>query len=72
MYLFLVNLLGLGLGPTIIALFTDYIFGDEAKLNYSIATVTVVFTLIAAVILLSGLQAYRSEHRLVNPDTPST
>jgi len=72
MYLFLVNLLGLGLGPTVIALLTDYIFGDEALLKYSLATAIVVFNLIAAAILLSGLQAYRSEHRLVNPDPSLT
>jgi len=69
MYLFLVNLLGLGLGPTVIALSTDYLYGDESLLKYSIATVTVVITLIAAVVLLSGLHAYRAEHLLANPDT---
>lgn len=69
MYLFLVNLLGLGLGPTVVALTTDYVYGDESLLKYSIATVTVVITLIAAVVLLSGLQAYRAEHQIANPET---
>lgn len=32
------NLLGLGVGPTFTAFLTDYVFQDEAKLGYSLAT----------------------------------
>ncbi|PLW70271.1 spinster family MFS transporter [Pseudohalioglobus lutimaris] len=40
-YLFLLNILGLGTGPTIVALLTDYAFGDPAALRYSLAIVGV-------------------------------
>jgi MFS family permease len=32
-----VNLIGAGLGPTLVALFTDHVFADEAMLPYSLA-----------------------------------
>ena len=37
--IFLVSLLGLGLGPTAIAAFTDYVLKDENQLLYSLAIV---------------------------------
>jgi MFS family permease len=37
MYLFLFNLIGFSLGPLTIALFTDFVFGDENMLRYSLA-----------------------------------
>jgi MFS family permease len=38
-YLFAVNLIGMGLGPTGVALITDYVFRDESMLRYSILIV---------------------------------
>lgn len=38
-YLFLINIFGLGLGPLLVALLTDFVFRDEADLRYSIAIV---------------------------------
>tara|TARA_B100001939_G_scaffold188992_1_gene162734 strand:- start:7345 stop:8727 length:1383 start_codon:yes stop_codon:yes gene_type:complete len=38
-YLFTVNLIGIGLGPTLIALITDYYFADPLDLRYSMALV---------------------------------
>jgi MFS family permease len=35
-FLFILNLIGIGLGPTIVALFTDYLFGDENMIRYSL------------------------------------
>ena len=40
LYLFIVNLIGLGLGPTLVALSTDYIFGSPADVGYSLLFVT--------------------------------
>ncbi len=40
-YLFILNIVGLGTGPTIVALITDYAFGDPADLRYSMAIVGV-------------------------------
>lgn len=40
-YLFILNIVGLGTGPTIVALLTDYAFGDPSDLRYSLAIVGV-------------------------------
>lgn len=40
LYLFIVNLIGLGLGPTLVALSTDYIFGLPEDVGYSLLFVT--------------------------------
>ena len=40
-YLFILNIFGLGTGPTIVALLTDYVFGDPSALRYSMAIVGV-------------------------------
>lgn len=37
LFLGLFNLIGLGVGPTFTAILTDYVFGSEAKLGYSLA-----------------------------------
>jgi len=38
-YLFAVNMIGMGIGPTGVAFFTDYVFRDESMLRYSILIV---------------------------------
>lgn len=40
LYLFIVNLIGLGLGPTLVALSTDFIFGQPEDVGYSLMLVT--------------------------------
>lgn len=59
LYLFVINLIGLGLGPTAVAATTDYVFRDDRAVNYSLAIVTVVANLLAAAILWWSLPAYR-------------
>jgi uncharacterized protein YqgC (DUF456 family) len=60
LYLFFNNLLGIGLGPMVVALVTDYVFADEKMLSASIAWVTSVMGLLAALVLYWGLRPYRS------------
>jgi MFS family permease len=43
LYLFTIGVIGGGLGPLSVALFTDYAFHDETMLRYSMAVVTVIF-----------------------------
>ena len=38
-YLFVVSLAGVGLGPTAVAVFTDYVFGDAALVAKSLSIV---------------------------------
>ena len=58
MYFFVVNILGLTIGPTGIALFTDYVFQDDTMLRYSVASVSVLAGLFAAGFLFYNLRHY--------------
>ena len=40
LYLFFVSIVGAGLGPTAVALLTDYVLRDEAQLRYAMAIVS--------------------------------
>lgn len=54
-----ITLIALGLGPTSVALCTDYIFRDDRAVGLSIATVCVIAQLLAAACLGAGLKPYR-------------
>lgn len=58
LYFFVVNLIGLGFGPMLIALLTDNLFADDAMLRYSIATVVAVALPVAAIILTWGFKGF--------------
>jgi MFS family permease len=67
LYLFVVNLLGLGVGPTAVALVTDYVFHDGQSLRYSLLIVMTGGEVIALGLLWLGLKPYReSVERLRN------
>jgi MFS family permease len=59
LYLFAVNLLGLGLGPSAVAWCTDYLFRDEMMVRYSIVIVGVGAHVIAVFAFWLGLKPYR-------------
>jgi MFS family permease len=59
LYLFATNLIGLGIGPTIVAVITDYGFGDPAALRYSLAIFSALIASLAIITLLWGIAAYR-------------
>ena len=59
-YLFTVNLIGIGFGPTLVALLTDYWFGDPAALRYSMVAVSGAAALVAAFSLWWGLPHFRA------------
>ncbi|MCC5867039.1 MAG: MFS transporter [Gammaproteobacteria bacterium] len=59
LYLLVISLAGLFLGPTSVAMLTDYVFRDEALLRYSLLLVTVVVGSVGLVILLLGRTNYR-------------
>ncbi|HMM14346.1 MAG TPA: MFS transporter [Parvibaculum sp.] len=54
----IVNFIGLGLGPTSIALVTDFVFKDEMMLRYSLAAVPPVILLIGAAFGFYSLKPY--------------
>jgi MFS family permease len=58
-FLFILNLIGIGLGPTSVALFTDYIFKDENAIRYSMVLLYLIGGGGAVLFTLIGLKHYR-------------
>jgi MFS family permease len=58
-YLCLVNLIGLGMGPTLVALATDHVFADDRAVGKSLALVSTLCAPLAAVLLAWGLPHFR-------------
>jgi MFS family permease len=58
-YLFVINFIGLGIGPSAVAIFTDYVFRGDESVRYSLLIVATAAHLIAAVLLWIGLKPYR-------------
>ena len=58
-YLFMVNLIGLGVGPTAVALVTDYGFANDLALKWSLLIVGGLASLAAIALLGAGLKPYR-------------
>jgi sugar phosphate permease len=58
-YLFIVNAIGLGIGPSAVAIVNDYLFHDEAALRWSMALVVTFGALCAAGLLAAGMKPYR-------------
>ena len=53
------TLIGLGLGPSLVGVITDRVFGDDAAVRYSLLIVTVVGLAATATLLAAGLAPYR-------------
>ena len=58
-YLCCLNLVGLGAGPTIVALLTDFLFGRDAAVGGSIAIMNAIAAPLAALVLWWGLPHFR-------------
>ncbi len=57
-YLFAINIIGLGLGPTAIAYLTEHVFMDLQMLRYSLFCVGLSAHLLAALVLFLSLKPY--------------
>jgi MFS family permease len=60
-YLFVVNALGLGVGPTLVPLVNEYLFHDPAKIRYSLIIVVFCSAATAIVLLLKVRPIYRQK-----------
>jgi MFS family permease len=58
LYLFVFSVIGGGLGPTFIAVFTDFVIGDEKLLRYALAISAAIMMPVAAWIMWSGVRHY--------------
>ncbi|HMV48411.1 MAG TPA: MFS transporter [Blastocatellia bacterium] len=57
-YLFVINLIGLGLGPTAVAMTTEYVFRYDQAVNYSLLVVGTTAHVVATVLLWAGLKPF--------------
>ena len=58
LYMLTISLLGLSLGPTAVALLTDYVFKDPAMIDWSISCVVIASSLFSAIMLWRCLQPF--------------
>lgn len=65
-YLFVVNLIGMGMGPTAVALFTDKVFMDESKIGLSLMAANSIGAITAALFLGFGLSHFRQSMNYLN------
>lgn len=59
LYLFVINLVGIGLGPPIVAALTERVFRDPRAVHLSLLVVGVVSFVLAILLLYLGLKPYR-------------
>lgn len=58
-YLFWLNLAGIGTGPIIVALFTDFVFSDDGALRDSLACLVACAAPLSAIAFWAGLRRLR-------------
>ncbi len=61
LYILIANLVGLGLGPWCIAVFSDFVLGDPMQIRFSIAVVGGILSVVGAVVLWFGLAPVRNK-----------
>jgi MFS family permease len=59
LYLFVMNLVGLAIGPSAVALATDYLFRDDSAVRYSLVLVAGAALAPAILLLLAGFRPFR-------------
>lgn len=70
-YLLMVSIFGVGLGPTIVALSTDYIFGTDSAVGYAMSLVSAVCLISAGLLTFAGRRVYaEAAFRNRVPPTP--
>ncbi len=58
-FLFILNIIGIGLGPTLVAVFTDYLFKDENMIRYSISLLYLIGGGLGLLLTFLSLRPYR-------------
>ncbi|MBP6619629.1 MAG: MFS transporter [Leadbetterella sp.] len=57
--LFIINLLGMGLGPFVVAFFTDTVFKDESMIRYSLMLLFIIGGSLGLILSYMSLKPYR-------------
>jgi MFS family permease len=68
LYMFTVAVLGQGLGPTAVALMTDFLFQSEADLRYAMVTLAAISGPITLGLIWMSLKPYGLAYRASSPD----
>jgi hypothetical protein len=58
LYLFVFAVIGSGLGPTIVALVTDYLLPSEDLIRFAMAGTAAVMAPLSAIVIWLGVKAY--------------
>lgn len=58
-FLFILNIIGLGMGPTMVALFTDFVFHDEKAIKDSLSLMYLIAGILGFVCLYAALKPYQ-------------
>lgn len=74
-YLFILNLIGLGCGPWVLGFMTSHVFADDSQIHLSLLTTTVTANVLAVGFLFFGLKPFRQtrdrlDEWLAGQDTP--
>jgi len=67
-YFFVISMTGYTLGPTSVALITDFIFKDESLIMYSMSIVSLVVGLIGIYAGFKSLNYFREQPTIVDAD----
>lgn len=70
-YLFIVNLLGLGIGPVATGWLTQHVFANDKLVHYSLTTVALASGLIAAAAVTAGIQPFLNARRQLDTPAPA-
>lgn len=58
LFLFMFNIVGVGIGPSVVPLFTDYVFHDEQMLKYSLVWTAAILGPLGLLAMAMGLKSY--------------
>ena len=61
MYVVSTNVIGLAIGPFLVAFGTDYIFNDPNLIAYSLSLVAVIVAPIGSILFCIGIKEYREK-----------
>jgi MFS family permease len=67
LYLFILNLGGLTLGPLMPGVFADYLFQDPKMIGAGLSLTMAVASVLMLVIILATRRPYREDYRQMNP-----
>jgi MFS family permease len=58
LFLFIFNVIGFGLGPLMVALFTDYVFQAESQISYSLLLTSLILGPLGTFVIWLGMKPY--------------